>query len=77
MKTFKEYIVEVGKQKVKFTAFDIMVDDEEMFTTRADNGADVIDKKLKTAKFKKVLNKIVILRHNEDGTDDVTKLFIR
>ena len=78
MKTFRDFIKEAkGKGKVvRFVAFDILKDEIKVFSTNADNGVDIIDKKLKTAKFKDVLNKLKILRHTEDGTEDVTSLFI-
>jgi len=64
-----------GKRKPRFTNFDIKIDDVNYFSS---DNADSIDKKLKTAKFKKESkDKVVkIIRTSENGSEDVTNLFI-
>jgi len=75
MKSIREYIAEAKmKPKVRFTNFDIVHNNEVLFSNE---NADMIDNKLKTAKFQKILSELKIMRHNEDGVTDVTKLFIK
>ena len=62
-----------GKSKARFTMFDIIDDKGTLFSHE---NADTIEKKLNTNKFNKI-NTLKVIRHNEDGVEDVTHLFIK
>ena len=54
--------------------FELFKGDELMFTTRAANGADQIEKKLKQKKYKGADR---VMRNIKGDHEDVTNLFIR
>ena len=59
-----------------FTVFTILDNGTEVFQTKSNNGADVIDRKLKTKKFQKMKD-LKIIRVSGEGQKDVTDLFIK
>ena len=71
----RELIEATGRGRPKFTMFDLMVDGSTVYSNE---NADRIDSKLKTSKFSKIdKKKLSVLRTDQDGTEDVTKLFIK
>jgi len=74
MKTFKEYI---NESKPMVFDIDNTKTGERLFSSSKGNAADLVDKKLKQAKFKKVLKELKITRTEGKDVEDVTKLFIK
>lgn len=76
MVKFSEFITEAVKNKAKqrYTIFDILINDEKVFSNE---NADIVSNKLKTKKFKQELDNIKILRTSTYGMEDVTSLFIK
>ena len=76
---FKELFTEARRTTQRrggemVTEFQIWQGDEILFTTRASNGADQVERKLKQKKFK---NADKVTRDLMGDHEDVTKLFIK
>ena len=76
---FKELFTEVRKTTQRrgdemVTTFELWKGDELLFTTRASNGADQIERKLKQKKYQGADK---VMRHLLGDYEDITSLFIK